>query len=401
MPATRHKPAALGAAPRFAEPVYVTRPRLPDHRAFSELTARIFENKWLTNDGEFVRRLENELRLRLETGFCATVCNGTVGLLIALRSLNLRGEVITTPFTFPATVHAIQYCGLTPVFCDIDPDTYNMSAELTAALVSENTSALLPVHVFGNPCDVLGLQRLAQDRDIPIVYDAAHAFGVSHRGRGIGCWGDLSVFSFHATKLFHTAEGGAIVGADPDRLAGIASLRNFGIINEDEVRGVGINGKLSELHAALGLLVLERFDEEVRARGERVALYRQSLAGVEGIKLQRIEPETIPNHAYFPIEIDAESFGLSRDQLHLAMRAENIITRKYFHPLCSDNPAYRSLPSARPDCLPNAYRLASRVLCLPLYGELPLDTAEAIAGCLLAIRESAPAIRSSDARGRR
>jgi len=394
MPVKNHKLAALGGAPRFPEPVYVTRPRLPDHAVFSELTARIFENKWLTNDGEFVRRLERELQQRLQTGFCATVCNGTVGLLIALRSLDLRGEVITTPFTFPATVHAIEYSGLTPVFCDIDPDTYNVPAELAAEHVTENTSALLPVHVFGNPCDVAGLQNLADEKGLRIVYDAAHAFGVLHGGRGIGNWGDLSVFSFHATKLFHTAEGGAVVGPDPARLEDIASLRNFGIVSEDEVRGIGINGKLSELHSALGLAVLATFDEEVRARGERVELYKRELSGIEGIRFQRIEPDTVANHAYFPIEIDADSFGLSRDELHGAMRAENVITRKYFHPLCSENPAYRSLPSARPDRLPNAYRLASRVLCLPLYGELPLATVTSIVECLLMIRDSAAAIRS-------
>lgn len=394
MPISQHKPAIVGGAPRFDEPIYVTRPRLPDHGEFSRLTAKIFENKWLTNDGEFVQRFEHELQLRLATGFCATVCNGTVGLLIALRSLNLRGEIITTPFTFPATVHAIEYCGLTPVFCDIDPDTYNMPAELSETHVSSRTSGLLPVHVFGNPCDVKGLQSLADRRGVRVLYDAAHAFGVVHSEIGIGCFGDLSVFSFHATKLFHSAEGGAITGPDAARLPTIASLRNFGIISEDEVRGVGINGKMSELHSALGLTVLKTFDEEVRARGERVALYKKRFAGIDGIKFQRIEPDTVPNHAYLPIEIDTEAFGLSRDEVHNAMRAENIITRKYFHPLCSDNPAYRSLPSAHPDRLPNAYRLASRVLCLPLYGELPLDTASAIADCLLEIRESASTIHA-------
>lgn len=391
----RHKPAVLGGTPRFAEPVYVTRPRLPEHRVYSELTARIFETSWLTNDGEFVRRLEDRLRVRLGAGFCASVCNGTVGLLIALRSLDLRGDVITTPFTFPATTHAIEYSGLTPVFCDIDPYTYNISPEQVAEVVTASTAAVLPVHVFGNPCDVMGFERLANEHDLKIVYDAAHAFGVSHRRRGIGSWGDLSIFSFHATKIFHTAEGGAIVGADPSRFASVASLRNFGIVNEEVVRGIGINGKLSEFHAALGLTVLEMFDDEVSNRAQRVALYRKRLS-VEGISMQRVEPDTVPNHAYFTIEIDTDSFGMSRDQLHRAMRAENIITRKYFYPLCSDNLAYRSLPSAQVDRLPNAHRVASRVLCLPLYGELSLDTIEGIAECVLSLKHAAASLPSND-----
>lgn len=399
MPSTRRKLAILGGDPAFAEPLFVSRPRLPEQRAFVQLIDRLFQTRWLTNNGEFVTSLEERLRLRLETAFCASVCNGTVGLLIALRSLDLQGEVITTPFTFPATVHAIKYCGLTPVFCDIDPNTYNISAEQVAELVTENTSGVIPVHVFGNPCDVLGFDRLRAKYDLRIVYDAAHAFGVFHQGCGIGNWGDLSVFSFHATKLFHTAEGGAITSRDSRLLERITSLRNFGIINEDEVRGIGINGKLSELHAALGLTVLDLFDEEVAARGRLVTLYRDRLKDVEGISMQRVESETVPNHAYFTMEIDADLFGVSRDQLHRALRAENVVTRKYFHPLCSDNPAYRSLPSAQPDRLPSAYRLASRILCLPLYGELTVEAVELVTECLLAVRESAAAIRSRTAVG--
>jgi dTDP-4-amino-4,6-dideoxygalactose transaminase len=382
-----HKPAILGGTPRFAEPIFVARPRLPDHEEFSRLTARIFESRWLTNNGELVRLFEEQLRSRLETSFCATVCNGTVGLLIALRSLDLRGEIITTPFTFPATVHAIESCGLTPVFCDIDPDTYNIPAEGAAALVTDRTSGVLPVHVFGNPCDVLGFERLGKECNLRIVYDAAHAFGVTHRDRGIGSWGDLSVFSFHATKVFHTAEGGAVTGSDSAMLEQIKSLRNFGIINEDEVRGVGINGKMSELHAALGLGVLRSFDEEVRARAERVARYVDGLDGVEGIRMQRLAPETVPNHSHFTIEIDDEVFGLSRNGVHAAMRAEGIVTRKYFYPLCSENSAYRSLPSADPDHLPHAHRVAARVMCLPLYGELSLESVDGIVECIHSIRE--------------
>jgi dTDP-4-amino-4,6-dideoxygalactose transaminase len=340
-----------------------------------------------------VRALEERLQSRLGVGFCASFCNGTVALLVALRSLDVSGEVITTPFTFPATAHAIEWNGLIPVFCDIDAETYNLDVSSAAELVTSQTSAMLPVHVFGNPCDVIGLERLAEKNSLKIVYDAAHAFGVSHRGRPIGTWGDLSVFSFHATKLFHTAEGGAIVGRDAAAFGRLALLRNFGIVSEEEVRGVGINGKLSEIHAALGLALLGQVEAEDQSRARLIRHYRESLAAVEGVSFQRLAPETIPNHVYCPIEIDGARFGLSRDELHIALRAENIFTRKYFVPLCSDNASYRNLPSAHPQRLPNAHRLASRVLCLPLYGGLEVGDVDKIVSCILEIKAAAPDIR--------
>jgi len=395
---TRAQPrqlALLGGTPCFREPLYITRPRVPDAAAFGALVASIFRARWFTNDGALVRRLEDALRRRLGVDFCAAFCNGTIGLLAALRALEISGEVITTPFTFPATVHAIEWTGLTPVFCDIDPDTYNLDVVRAAGLISSRTSALLPVHVFGNPCDVMGIAQLAARHRLRVVYDAAHAFGVSSHGRPIGCWGDLSIFSFHATKLFHTGEGGAVVGADRTWLGRIASLRNFGIISEDEVCGVGLNGKLSELSAALGITLLEQIDEEIRTRGRLVARYRKHLVGVEGVRFQRPADQTTPNNAYFVVEIDAPLFGLSRDAVHAALRAENIISRKYFFPLCSENEAYRHLASAQPEQLPHAHRLASRVLCLPLYGDLSEDDVDRIVECLLAIKAGAAAIRSA------
>jgi dTDP-4-amino-4,6-dideoxygalactose transaminase len=339
-----------------------------------------------------VPELERRLAERLGVAWCAAFCNGTVALQTALRSLDLRGEVITTPFTFPATVHAIQWNGLTPVFCDVDPRTYNLDPRRAAELVSADTSALLPVHVFGNPCDVEALAALAAARQLRLVYDAAHAFGVTHRGRSIGSFGDLSILSFHATKLFHTAEGGAVVGEDAHLLERIALLRNFGIVNEDEVRGIGTNGKLSELHGALGLALLGGLDDELAGRARAHAVYLQRLAGIDGLELQRLAPDTGYNHAYLSVEVDGAAFGLTRDQLHAAMRAENIVVRKYFWPLCSENQAYRHLPSARPERLPHAVRLASRVLCLPLFGALSADDVERIVDSLLAIRAAAPAV---------
>jgi len=385
----------LGGAPRLAEPIYVTRSRVPDRRAFAEEIDRVFQARWFTNDGALVRRLEALLRERLGVGFCAAFCNGTVALQVALRSLDLHGEVITTPFTFPATVHAIEWNGLTPVFCDIDPDTYNLDPTTAAGLITSRTSALLAVHVFGNPCDVQALEKLAVVGGLRVVYDAAHAFGVSHLDRPIGGWGDLSVLSFHATKLFHTAEGGAVVGPDASLASCIALLRNFGIVNEDEVRGVGLNGKLSELHAALGLSLIGLVDEEIAARGRLVARYGDGLAGVPGLRKQRTAPATEPNHAYYTIEVDPAEFGLTRNELHAALGAEQIIARKYFHPLCSDNDAYRHLPSARPELLPNATRLATRILCLPLYGELPPAAVDAIIDAIRDLQASAPRVRAA------
>jgi dTDP-4-amino-4,6-dideoxygalactose transaminase len=375
--------------------VYLTRPRVPDASVFHGLVDGIFRSRWLTNDGALVKQLEARLREKLGLGCCAVFCNGTVALEVALRALDLSGEVITTPFTFPATVHAIQWNGLTPVFADIDPETYNLDVDCAADLVTNRTSAVLPVHVFGNPCEVVGIQQMAQQNGLRVVYDAAHAFGVSHRGKPIGSWGDLSILSFHATKLFHTCEGGAIVGADDTWLRKIGLLRNFGIVNEEEVRGVGLNGKLSELHAAMGVALLDHVDEEIRARGKLTAHYRERLSKIEGLSFQRLAPDTVGNHAYFSVEIDAPRFRLSRNVVHIALRAENVISRKYFFPLCSENESYRWLPSARPERLPHAHRLASRILCLPLHGELTHEDIDKIADCISAIQSNATRIREA------
>ena len=385
----------LGGPPRFREPRFITRPRLPDRARFTALLDRIFSASWLTNDGAIVRELEERLTPRLGGAFCAACCNGTVALQVALRSLDLAGEVITTPFTFPATVHAIEWNGLTPVFCDIDPKTYNLDPASAAALIGSRTSALLPVHVFGNPCDVEGLATLATAHGLHLVYDAAHAFGVWHRGHPIGDWGELSIFSFHATKLFHTAEGGAVVGPDARSAETLRLLRNFGIVNEDEVRGVGLNGKLSELHAALGLPLLDLIDGEIAARAQLAARYDAAFAGVVGLGGQQIAPETRRNYAYYTVEVDPDRFDLTRDELHAALRAEGIVSRKYFFPLCSANVAYRHLPTAQPGRLPNAERVASRVLCLPLYGELAADDVDAIADAVLTIQAAAPRVRAA------
>lgn len=386
---TSDRPAALGGTPAFDAPVYVTRSLAPDRARFDREIEAVFDRLWYTNDGPVVRKLEAWLRDRLEVGFCAAFASGTAALQASLRSLDLSGEVITTPFTFPATVHAIRWNGLEPVFCDIDPETYNIDSEAVESLVSSRTSALLPVHVFGNPCDVEALGGVAERHDLKVVYDAAHAFGVRFRGRSIGSFGDLSVFSFHATKIFHTAEGGAVTGGDDADRDRLALLRNFGIVDENVVSGVGVNGKMSELHAALGLAIIETAEREYEERRELISHYESRLAEIPGVGLQRRMPGCESNGYNFSINLDPEAFGLNRNNVHTALAAENIVTRKYFHPLCSENPSYRDLPSAAPERLPHAHRLAERILCLPLYGALGRDGVERIVEALLRVRAHA------------
>lgn len=387
------RPAILGGGATFDEEIFVTRPVIPDRVAFSELTQSIFESRWLTNNGPKAIELERLLVARLGVAFVATFCNGTAALLTALRALDLEGEVITTPFTFPATTHCIEWNGLSPVFCDVDPETYNLDPAAIEQHIGPRTSAILPVHVFGNPCDVDALQALADRHGLKIIYDAAHCFGVTLDDRPIGVFGDLSALSFHATKVFHTAEGGAVVSNDPGLREKLALLRNFGIVNENEVRGVGLNGKLSELHAALGILVLDQIDGEIASRARLAAHYHERLQHIEGLSFQRFAEGVGRNHFNLSVEIDAPTFGLSRDQLQEALRAERIISRKYFHPLCSENACYANLPSSRPQALPAAQRLASRILTLPLYGALGESEVDAIVDALLRIHDHAPAVR--------
>ena len=387
--------AVHGGAPAFDQPIFVTRSQAPDERAFLERTRRIFASRWFTNDGTLCRELETKLAKFLDVEFCALFCNATVALQAALRAFDLDGEVITTPFTFPATTHAISWNGMTPVFCDVDPVTYNLDVRAVADSVGARTSAIMPVHVFGNPCDVVAFEKLGQERGLRVVYDAAHAFGVKVEGRPIGSFGDLSVFSFHATKLFHTAEGGAITGSGYDRLHCIRSLRNFGIVDEEVVAGVGVNGKMSEIHAAVGLGILDIVQTEIDARQILTEHYARCLEEIPGLVSQQFSSSTRRNYAYLTVEVDAEDFGLTRDEVHACLRAENIFSRKYFFPLCSENSSYRHLPSARPELLPNAHRLASRILCLPLYGEMRTSDVDRIADVLARIRAAGPTVRRS------
>lgn len=380
-------PQALVARYRFDEPVFITRPTFPKLEDYQRKLERIWETGWLTNDGECHVQLTQALESYLGVEHVSLCCNGTIALLLALQAARINGgEVITTPFSFPATPHALYWNRVQPVFCDIEERTFNLDPERIESLIGPDTRGILPVHVFGNPCDVEAIQTIADRHGLTVIYDAAHMMGVTLDGRSVLEWGDFSILSFHATKLFSTAEGGAVVShTAPDR-ARIDFMRNFGIADEESVIGPGINGKMSELQAAFGLLQLEGVDTEIASRKTLTQLYREHLSTVPGLTLQQDLPGVRHNYAYFPVLVDAGEYGMTRDELWANLKLFNVITRKYFHPLCSHYPSYASLPSSRPENLPVAERVAASVLCLPLYGTLSASTVETICTIIAELR---------------
>jgi len=369
----------------FAEPIYVTRPLLPPLSDVQARLAEVWRAQWLTNGGDQHVKLEEALTRFLGVDQLSLFNNGTIALLIAIRALELRGEVITTPFTFPATPHVLAWAGITPVFADIDPVRLTIDPERVDALVTPKTTAILGVHVYGVPCDVDGLAAVAQRRGLRLVYDGAHAFGVRIDGRGIGTFGDATMFSFHSTKLFHTAEGGAVACADAALRHRIERLKNFGIAGQESVEGIGLNGKMNELQAALGLSVLEGMDAEVAARREILAIYQDRLGSIHGLTLMPKLAGVESSYQYCAIRIDAGAFGASRDEVHQTLKTYNVLARKYFYPLCSDYECYRDLPSSDPSRLPVARAAASQVLCLPLYGTLDPSAVQTICDIVLSL----------------
>ena len=369
----------------FDKPIFVTRPMLADLDEVNQELRQIWESQWLTNRGAKHEQLEAELKRTLGVAGLSLFNNGTIALLVAIKALELSGEVITTPFTFPATPHVLAWSAITPVFCDVDDETLTIDPEKLEALITPRTTGILGVHVYGMPCHVGRIQEIADRHGLRVMYDAAHAFGTEIDGVGIGTFGDISMFSFHATKLFHTLEGGALTFADPGRKAQIDLLKNFGIKNEDEVLMPGINGKMNELQAAVGLINLRHLEDERRKRGEIVEGYRRNLAGVPGVEVFRIPNNVRNSYQYLMVRIGGE-FGMSRDAVHDELKKINVITRKYFHPLCSDYDFYRQHPSARPENLPVAHKVVQEVLCMPLYGTLRLDEVEAICAFVKGLR---------------
>ena len=367
---------------RFPEPVYITRPTLPSLDAYREKLEPVWESAWLTNDGRLHGELSEALATYLEIPSLSLCCNGTVALMLALQAARITsGEVITTPFTFPATPHALYWNRVQPVFCDIDPDTYALDPARIEALIGPDTRAILPVHVFGPPCDMDAIQEIADRHGLVVIYDAAHSMGVRYRGRSVLEWGDFSTLSFHATKLFATAEGGAVVCTSERDRERLEFLKNFGIADEETVIGPGINGKMNELQAAFGLLQLDGLDKEIASRKALTEIYIAGLRDVPGLRLPVERPEVELNYAYLPVLIDPDAYGMTRDALHAMLAKFNVISRKYFYPLCSHYSSYSSLPSARPENLPVAERIAQQILCLPLYGTLPPVVVEQI--CLI------------------
>lgn len=365
----------MAAAMRFPEPVYVTRPNLPPLDTVTGMLAAAWERQWLTNDGALHRQLEDELVRLLEVPHLSLFCNGTIALLTALEALSLEdGEVITTAFTFPATVNVLHWHRLRPVFCDIQPDTYNLDPAGIEALIGPDTKAILPVHVYGTPCDVNAINDIADKHGLPVIYDAAHAFGVRLRGESVLGHGNLSMLSFHATKVFTTAEGGALVTQDPELHRRTCLLKNFGITGEESVEAPGLNGKMNEMQAALGLAQLAGLDANTDKRRCLDGIYRRLLKEEPGLVLLDLPSDVEPNYAYFPVRVREDAFGMSRNTLYNALKAFNIQCRKYFHPLCSTNPWCRLETGA----LPHSEAAASEVLCLPIYGTLPESWAETI-----------------------
>lgn len=365
---------------KFLEPVLVTRPTMPSLEDYSEKLRGVWDRRWLTNDGELLKELEARLAEYLGVEHLTLFCNGTIALLVALQALRINsGEVITTPFTFPATSHVLYWNRIRPAFCDIDERTFNLDPNRVEELISPDTKAILAVHVYGTPCDVDALQAIADRHGLHVIYDAAHAFGVRDKGESILLHGDISMLSFHATKLFTTGEGGALICKSQAQKKRVDFLRNFGISGEETVIGPGINGKMSEFQAAFGLLQLDMVEEEIANRGGISSIYKSKLRNIPGISILATAPDTIPNHAYFPILIDETHYGLSRDDIHALLKQFNVHTRKYFYPLCSHYPCYSTLPSAAPGNLPVAERVSRQVLCLPICGSMENETAAQIA----------------------
>lgn len=354
------------------KPIYVTQPHLPPLEELIPYLEKIWSNKILTNGGPFHQQFEAALREKLEVEYIALFTNGTLALVTALQALRITGEVITTPYSFVATSHALLWNGIKPVFVDINPQTFNLDPEKIEAAITPKTTAIMPVHCYGHPCDVEAIQKIADIYNLKVIYDAAHAFGVRDEGGSVLRHGDISVLSFHATKVFNTFEGGAIVCPDAKAKSRIDYLKNFGFANEVTVVAPGINGKMSELNAAIGLLQLEYIDEAIERRKQIDSTYRELLKDVIGIRCLPKSGEKVANFSYFPILVES-GYPLSRDGLYQRLKDQNIFARRYFYPLISDFPMYRGLPSARRENLPIATEVALKILCLPIY---PALTAE-------------------------
>lgn len=358
--------------------IMVTSPLLPDLDEFTSLLKEIWASKWITNNGEFHKRLEKELCDYLKVPYISLFTNGTLPIITALQALRVTGEVITTPYSFVATAHSLWWNGIKPVFVDIDPATGNLDPTKIEAAITPKTTAIVPVHVYGQPCDTKNIQRIADTYGLKVIYDAAHAFGVQVDGESVLNAGDVSTLSFHATKVYNTIEGGALIMHDEEMKRRIDYLKNFGFKNETEVVAPGINSKMDEMRAAYGILNLRQVDKAIESRKHCAQLYRDTLKDVEGISCLKDMPGVRHNYSYFPIFVDTEVYGMTRDELYGKLKEHNIFGRRYFYPLITEFTTYRGLPSADPSNLPNAHRMANSVICLPMYSGLKESDIERI-----------------------
>lgn len=363
--------------------ITVTSPLLPNLGEFTEILKDIWNSKWITNNGSYHQKLEQALAEYLKVPYVSLFTNGTLPLITALQALRITGEVITTPYSFVATTHALWWNGIKPVFVDIDPKTGNLDPNKVEAAITPRTTAIMPVHVYGQPCDVNAIQAIADNYGLKVIYDAAHAFGVEVNGKSILNAGDMSTLSFHATKVYNTVEGGAMIMHDEKTKKRIDYLKNFGFANETTVVGPGINSKMDEIRAAYGLLNLRQVDAAIEARRQVAIKYRESLKNVEGITFFEDIPHVKHNYSYFPIFVDAEKYGMTRDELYFKMKEKNVWGRRYFYPLISTFSTYRGLESAAPSNLPNAHRMADSVICLPMHHGLTDDDVQRVIECIV------------------
>ena len=364
--------------PEENKPIYVTQPALPPLDEFTEYLKKIWDNKIITNNGPFHQQLEKELSDYLGVKHISLFANGTLALVTALQALRIRGEVITSPFSFVATTHALWWNKIKPVFVDVEPDYFNLDPEKVEAAITPQTTAIMPVHIYGNPCNMEAIQQIAETYNLKVMYDAAHAFGVKHKGNSVLNFGDMSILSFHATKVFNTFEGGAIVCYDEKTKRHIDDLKNFGFRGETTVVAPGINAKMNEVQAAMGLLQLKYIDKNLQMRKDITNQYRELLHGIPGLRFLEDMPEVKHCYSYFPVFIDEEKFGMSRDALYEKLKEHNIYGRRYFYPLISQFPTYRGLDSAQPGKMPVAEKVTEQVICLPIYPGIASDNLQQI-----------------------
>ena len=358
--------------------ITVTSPLLPNLEEFHTMLQEIWESKWITNNGSFHRKLEAALAEYLKVPYVSLFTNGTLPLITALQALRITGEVITTPYSFVATTHALWWNGIKPVFVDIDWETGCIDPEKIEAAITPKTTAIMPVHVYGKPCNMQAIQDITDKYGLKVIYDAAHAFGVEVNGQSVLMAGDISTLSFHATKVYNTVEGGAMIMHDEKTKQRIDYLKNFGFAGETKVIAPGINGKMDEIRAAYGLLNLRQVDAAIEARHQVAIRYREALRNVEGIDFWDDLPGVKHNYSYFPIFVDANKYGMTRDELYFKMRENGILSRRYFYPLISEFSTYRGLDSARPENLPVATKMANEVICLPMHHKLEESDLERI-----------------------